>query len=71
MTKLVEEVVISSDVLVDVLVEVGFLDKAFVDGEVSRIDFSHGQDGVNTYTVTVEKEVSLKDFMLNLCNYVL
>ena len=61
MTKLVEEVVISSDVLVDVLVQVGFLDKAFTDGNVSRIDSSYGRDGVNTYAITVEKEVSLKE----------
>ena len=62
MTKLVEEVVISSDVLVDVLVQVGFLDKAFEDGNVSRIDSSYGREGANTYSITVEKEVSLKDF---------
>ena len=59
MTKLVEELVISSDVLVDVLVQVGFLDKAFVDGNAYRIDCEYGRDRVNTYTIKVEKEVSL------------
>jgi len=59
MTKLVEEAVINSDVLVDVLVQVGFLDKAFEDGNVSRIDSSYGREGANTYSITVEKEVSL------------
>ena len=48
MTKLVEELVISSDVLVDVLVQVGFLDKAFADGNAYRIDCEYGRDRLNT-----------------------
>ena len=61
MVKLVEEVVISPDVLVDVLVQVGFLDKAFEDGKVTNVDYIPSLRGESTYSITVEKEVSLKD----------
>lgn len=61
MTKLVEEFNVESEVLANALVKSGLVDEKFMDGNVARIEVYHGLDGVNTYNITVEKEVSLKD----------
>ena len=65
MVKLVEEFKIDSEVLANALVKAGVVDEAFADGNVYHIDCEYGINGVNTYRIEVEKEVSLKDIKGN------
>lgn len=67
MTKLVEEFIISSEVLANALVKARVVDETFTEGTVAHIEaYEDGFGRVDTYSIKIEKEVSLKDIK---CSY--
>ena len=61
MAKLVDVVEISTEVLLDVLVDAGFIDDAFLDGDIVDVNIARGNDTDPVLQLHTSIDVNLKD----------
>ena len=63
MAKLVDVVEISTEVLLDILVEAGFIDDTFLDGEVVDVNITRGNGTDPVLQLHTSIDVDLDDFV--------